>query len=232
MFVALGGTETFGFRAGASKTWAQTFYATKLPLGSVFVNVARPEATVAQARRNQLPLALSQHPSLAVVWLGPGDQAAGTSATSFGEDLTGLLSGLRRSGTAQVLVGSPEPNTPGSTYTDQIAAAARDTGAAVVPLPASTSSEESTPRGPAGVGHRGIRRVRRLPAPLTTSRQATASPEPSGLGDGSPLGTLGQAGVLGQHAAGVAGLGHLPGHAAALELVGGDERSMRGWTRR
>ena len=79
-------------RPPARRPGPRSLYATKLPLGSVFVNVARPEATVAEARRNQLPLALSQRPTRwpSCGW-APATQAAGTSATSFGEDLTALL---------------------------------------------------------------------------------------------------------------------------------------------
>lgn len=144
VFVALGGHETFGGADGPGATWAQALHR-KLPLGTVYINVARPEATAADARRNQLPLAIAQRPTLAVVWLGDGDEEVGTPPEVFGENLMAVLSGLRGAGVDSVLVGSPTPGTRGSRYADQIATASQAMGAKVVPLPAGTSPGQRTP---------------------------------------------------------------------------------------
>ena len=87
-----------------------------------------------QARVDQTPVAIEQHPTVAIVWLGEGDDIVGTRPTQFGEDLELLLSGLRQSGTSRVLVASPPSGVPGSQFAPQIASAAQAAGAEVIRL--------------------------------------------------------------------------------------------------
>jgi hypothetical protein len=108
VFVALGGDETVNrelddpFR----DAWTQRVFTSVLPRSAVYVNFARPGATVAAAEGEQLPQALSLDPTIATVWLGAGDVRAGTTEVAFERDLTDVVSRLHDAG-ARVLLLSP-----------------------------------------------------------------------------------------------------------------------------
>ena len=109
MFVVIGGRESsgFGLEDALHSAWPQLVFRRQFPDGTVYVNLARNDTTAAQARADQTPVAVEQHPTVAVVWLGEGDDIVGTRPAQFGQDLELLLSRLRQSGTGRVLVASP-----------------------------------------------------------------------------------------------------------------------------
>lgn len=137
VFVVIGGRESSGSGLDDSlhTAWSQLAFA-GLPDGTVYLNLASDDATVAEARQRQAPLAVEQHATVAAVWLGEGDDLAGTDPAQFGRDLRALLDQLRRAGTDRVLVASPPPGVPGSQYAPAIAAATTSTGSELVPLSA------------------------------------------------------------------------------------------------
>jgi lysophospholipase L1-like esterase len=74
----------------------------------VLYNFGLPGETTQAALADELPAALTVHPTLATVWFNVDDLAAGVSVADFESRLDGLVGGLRRAGVAQVLVA----NTP------------------------------------------------------------------------------------------------------------------------
>jgi hypothetical protein len=137
LFVVVGGRESAGQDRLPDRlhtSWSQIAFANDFPVGTVYVNVARPDTTVADALTQQLPLAVEQRPTVVAVWLGEGDDDVGTPPVQFGSDLRSLLGKLRRHGATRVLVASPPARARGARYTSQIADAARSTGAELVPL--------------------------------------------------------------------------------------------------
>lgn len=107
VFVALGGGETtgLGLADNLRQAWPQLVFAGALPRRAVHVNLASPEATVAQALDAQVPAALELQPTLATVWLTSGDALAATPLTRYERDLETVVVALQEGG-AQVLVAS------------------------------------------------------------------------------------------------------------------------------
>ncbi|MDQ6696203.1 MAG: hypothetical protein M3Z46_01930 [Actinomycetota bacterium] len=136
VFVVIGGRESSGSGLDDSlhTAWPQVVFSKQFPNGTVYLNLSRDDTTVAQARAEQAPLAVQQRPTVAAVWLGEGDDDAGTDPAQFERDLRGLLGLLRRGGASRVLVASPPPGAPGSRFATEIAGAARSTGAELVRL--------------------------------------------------------------------------------------------------
>lgn len=138
VFVVVGGRESSG--AGLSDAlhtaWSQVVFARRFPTGTVYVNLARNDTTVADALAQQAPLAVEQRPTVVAVWLGEGDDDVGTPAPQFGRDLGALLGRLRQDRATRVLVASPPVAAPGGRYVAEIAGAARRAGAEVVTLSA------------------------------------------------------------------------------------------------
>src|SRR5205823_1128024 len=110
VYVAIGASETLGLGAQEpeSQAWTSVFYRTALPPSALFYNLGEVGATVAQALKDELPVALSQHPDLVTVWLNTNDLIQGVSPTVYRAGLDQLLGALARAGTARVLVA----NTP------------------------------------------------------------------------------------------------------------------------
>ncbi len=136
VFVVVGGRESTGdgLADPLHTSWPQAVYAKRLPIGTVFVNMARADTTVAAALIEQVPLAVEQRPTIAAVWLGEGDDDVQTPPTLFGSALRTLLTKLRRQGATRVLVAFPPPRAAGSRYAAEIERASRSTGAELVAL--------------------------------------------------------------------------------------------------
>ena len=75
VYVALGGDETVNRQLDDPfrDAWPQRVFTDALPRSAIYVNFARPEATVADAVSDQVPAALDLDPTVATVWLGSGD---------------------------------------------------------------------------------------------------------------------------------------------------------------
>ena len=111
VYVAVGASETVGFGADQPlrEAWPRLLYRNELPESAVFVNMGIPGATVAQAIRDELPMALSARPALATVWLNVNDIIAGVDPDDFERDLGTLVKALRREGATRVLVANVPP---------------------------------------------------------------------------------------------------------------------------
>lgn len=111
VYVALGGGETAGRGSDAPlrDAWPQLFFRMALPLNTVFVNFGTAGATTADALTGELPDALSQHPTIATVWLNLNDLLAGVAPGTYESRLDELVHRLRQGGTTRVLVANALP---------------------------------------------------------------------------------------------------------------------------
>jgi lysophospholipase L1-like esterase len=109
-YVAIGASETLGVgtQEPESQAWTSVFYRTALPQSAVFYNLGEVGATVDQALKDELPVAVAERPDLVTVWLNTNDIIHGVSPAAYGAGLDHLLSALARVGAARVLVA----NTP------------------------------------------------------------------------------------------------------------------------
>jgi len=111
VYVAVGASESVG--VGATDThrnaWTQVFFRTALPRSAVFVNMAVPGSTVAEALAAQVPEAVALSPDVVTVWLNVNDILQGVTPASYEGDLTRLVTALRRGGATKVLVANTPP---------------------------------------------------------------------------------------------------------------------------
>lgn len=111
VYVAVGASETTGIGAEVPlrDAWPRVLFRTAMPENTIFVNMGIPGATVAQALREELPLALEQRPTIVTVWLNVNDIIAGVTPRQFEGELRVLVNGLRRGGATRVLVANTPP---------------------------------------------------------------------------------------------------------------------------
>ena len=111
VYVAVGASETTGIGAEVPlrDAWPRVMFRTAMPENTFFVNMGIPGATVAQALREELPLALEQRPTIVTVWLNVNDIIAGVTPQQFEGELRMLVNGLRRGGATRVLVANTPP---------------------------------------------------------------------------------------------------------------------------
>ena len=110
VYAAVGASETYGVGTvdRYRQAWPQLFYNDVLPPSAVFYNFGIPGATTAQALHDEVPTALSVHPTVVTVWLNVNDLINGVAAQDYEAQLRQLLRALRRGGQTRVLVA----NTP------------------------------------------------------------------------------------------------------------------------
>ncbi len=108
MYVAIGASETAGIGVAdpVRDGWAYRFHRTALPRAAVFVNLAIPGATTADALGRELPEAERLHPDVVTVWLNVNDLEAGVPAATYGREMGILLHRLRG---VRVLVANTPP---------------------------------------------------------------------------------------------------------------------------
>jgi len=111
VYVSVGASETAGIGADQPlrEGWPRVLFRTALPPTTSFVNMGIPGATVAQAIREELPMAVALRPSLTTVWLNVNDILAGVTVDRFEREMDTLLRGLRRGGATRVLVANVPP---------------------------------------------------------------------------------------------------------------------------
>lgn len=111
VYVAVGASETTGIGAEVPlrEAWPRVLYRTAMPQNTIFINVGIPGATVAQALREELGMALEQNPTVVTVWLNVNDIIAGVAASDYERDLGTLVHELRRGGSTRVLVANSPP---------------------------------------------------------------------------------------------------------------------------
>jgi hypothetical protein len=110
-FVTLGGNETVsrGLDESVNLPWNQQVFS-ELPLSTTFANVASTDATVASGVAEQLPKALAERPTLAVVWFGLGDFTVKTATGAFATDLTQMVKALQGAGAKVLLIARTQPD--------------------------------------------------------------------------------------------------------------------------
>jgi lysophospholipase L1-like esterase len=110
-YVAIGGDDSIG--AGSDDplldAWTQVFFRTALPRSTVFLNLAVPQSTAAQAITDQLPEALDLAPGIVTISLGPLDVFDGVPAATYGAELHQLISALKGKGAVTVMVANTPP---------------------------------------------------------------------------------------------------------------------------
>jgi hypothetical protein len=95
-------------------SWPQILFRHSFPLSTVLVNASDLATTIDVATSVELPVALAQHVSVAVIWLGPegvGTCGPSTTATMYQPALTTLVQPLREAG-ARVLIGNVPDGIP------------------------------------------------------------------------------------------------------------------------
>jgi lysophospholipase L1-like esterase len=104
--LTIGGSATEGdgvpdrFRAA----WPYLLFDDAFPISTSLVNAALDDATVANARADQLPLAREVKPQVVAVWLGMDDLAQHTPINQFSSELRSLIEELRIAGAQRILV--------------------------------------------------------------------------------------------------------------------------------
>ena len=111
VYVSVGASETAGIGADQPlrEGWPRLLFRTALPSTTSFVNMGIPGATVAQAIREELPMAVALRPSLVTVWLNVNDILAGVTVDRFEREMDTLLRALRRDGATRLLVANVPP---------------------------------------------------------------------------------------------------------------------------
>jgi hypothetical protein len=137
VFIALGGDETVNRQLDDPfrDAWTQRVFTRALPRSAVYVNFARPEATVSAGVGEQLPLALALDPTVATVWFGEGDVQNATSDVSFAGNLSEIVDELEKAGTRVLLLTRPEGNGTDARFAEAIQQVAATTAATVVRVP-------------------------------------------------------------------------------------------------
>ena len=147
VYVAVGASESVGVGATDPRrnAWTQVFFRTALPRSAVFVNMAVPGSTVAEALAAQVPDAVALSPDVVTVWLNVNDILHGVTPASYEGDLTRLVTALRRGGATKVLVANTPPLDdlpayraclPGASATGGVACPVSGALAGTVPAPA------------------------------------------------------------------------------------------------
>jgi len=110
VYAAIGASETYGIGASDRyrEAWPQVFYHDVLPPSAILYNFGIPGATTAASLRDEVPAALTVHPTVVTVWLNVNDLIQGVSAKDYAGQLRQLLHAMRRNGQTRVLVA----NTP------------------------------------------------------------------------------------------------------------------------
>ena len=110
-YVVVGASDAVGYGADdpATDAWPQVLARTALPSDATLVNLALAGATVADALEQELPVALDEQPSVALVWLSVNDLLAQVPPLTYESQLGTLVKALRRGGATRVLVGNTPP---------------------------------------------------------------------------------------------------------------------------
>jgi acyl-CoA thioesterase I len=111
LYVAIGASESVGEGADdrLSQAWPQVLFRTALPRETVFINLAVPGSTVADALTQQVPEAVRMAPAMVTVWLNVNDLLAGVRPSDYERRLETLVKQLRRGGSTKVLLANTPP---------------------------------------------------------------------------------------------------------------------------
>jgi acyl-CoA thioesterase-1 len=108
LYVAIGASETRGVGTDEPirEAWPQVLFRT-LPANYRLVNLAVPDATLADALDEELPTAESLHPALVTVWLNSNDVFSGVPTATYRSELSSLVHRLRATGAAVLVANTP-----------------------------------------------------------------------------------------------------------------------------
>lgn len=106
-YVAIGASDSFGLGTDqpAHDNWPAVLTRTLGPSVHL-INLGIPGATVDQANRDELPIALDSHPDVVTVFLGVNDLDAGISLADVSTGLRTLLDQVAKNTTAHIFVGN------------------------------------------------------------------------------------------------------------------------------
>ncbi len=106
-YVAIGASDAFGIGTEhpATQSWP-TDLAAQLGSHIHLINLGIPGATIAQAQREELPIALAAHPDIVTVFLGVNDVEARVPLNTFTRELRTLVNALVHETHAAVYVGN------------------------------------------------------------------------------------------------------------------------------
>ncbi len=106
-YVAIGASDSVGVgaRDPASGSWPARV-AALLPAGSAYRNVAVSGSLTEQAKREQLPVAIAQQPTVVTIWLAVNDLDAEVPPADHAASLEALIDALARRTPATVFIGT------------------------------------------------------------------------------------------------------------------------------
>lgn len=106
-YVAIGASDTVGVGAAdpATGSWPARV-ARLLPPGSAYVNLGVSGSIALQAKDQQLPGAVAQHPTVVSVWLAVNDMNATIQPASYRDALAQIVDGLAANTDAKIFVGN------------------------------------------------------------------------------------------------------------------------------
>ena len=106
-YIAIGASDSVGVGASdpATGSWPARV-AALLPAGSVYRNVAVSGSLIAQARSEQLPLALREQPTVVSIWLAVNDLNAQITPAAYATALGAIVDALVRDTSALIFVGT------------------------------------------------------------------------------------------------------------------------------
>lgn len=110
-YVVVGASDAVGYGADDPTTdaWPQVLARTALEPHASLVNLGIAGATVADALDQELPSALAQRATVALVWMSVNDLLAQVPVDTYESQLGRLVRALRRGGSTRVLVGNTPP---------------------------------------------------------------------------------------------------------------------------
>jgi hypothetical protein len=146
VFAVVGGNETDEGpvnQSSPTRSWAHQVF-TGFPTSAVLLDVSARSADAATTRERHVPAAVSQHPTVAAVWLGAEDAEDGTPVPTFTITLDGIVRELQRGGASRVLLLRRAPGGATAPYAAAIDEVAAQTEAVVVPLPGEDQALSAT----------------------------------------------------------------------------------------
>jgi lysophospholipase L1-like esterase len=104
-YVAIGASDSFGIGTDDpdEQSWPSVL-AVDLGPGVHLVNLGIPGATVVEAQRAELPIALAADPDIVTIWLAVNDLAAGVPLATYQQELAALITSVREGTQARIFV--------------------------------------------------------------------------------------------------------------------------------
>lgn len=106
-YVAIGASDTVGVGAAdpATGSWPARV-AALLPPGSAYVNLGVSGSVAVQAKEQQLPGAIAQHPTVVSIWLAVNDMNATIEPTSYRAAIASIVDALVAQTSATIFIGN------------------------------------------------------------------------------------------------------------------------------